>query len=131
MKEDQLNIAVTLAVIGGTYYDLKKYETSFQHFLEALDLFDKAEGRRLQFADVLYSCGDVLKQMKESTSNICYIESIQIYKANGFGEEDPTVQQMLDQISGIALSNMRNIEPSLMCTILDQGKRNGAGRIEI
>lgn len=131
MKDDKIGIATTLAVVGGTHYDLKRNETAFEYFLESLDLFDKFEGRQLRFADVLFSCGDVLKQMNNPTSSKCYIEAIQIYKANGYGEEDSNVQQMLNQMSGIALSNIRNIEPSLKCAILDLAKRDRAGRIEI
>ncbi len=131
IKDDQLSIATTIAVIGGTYYDLKKNETAFEHFLQSLDLFDKHEGRRLQFADVLFSCGDVLKRMKDPSSTKCHIEAIQIYKANGYGEEDSSVKQMMNQISGVALSNIRNIEPSLKCSLLDLAKRDRAGQIEI
>ncbi len=129
IPEDRQNIAATLAVIGGTYSDLKKYETAQNYFMESLDIFDKVEGRRLQFADVLYSCGEMLEHMGDPSGTTCYLEAIQIYKANGYGEEDECMQQLLEQMDN--KPDVKNIEPSLKCSLLDAGKKNTSIRFEI
>lgn len=126
IPDDKQSIATVLAAIGGTYFDLSKNEAAYQYLVQSLELFDKVEGRRLQFADVLFSCGDVLKKMNDKTSSKCYLEALQIYKANGLSENDPYMQQMLSQSD--VVSDGRDIEPSLYCSILD---KSGCTRLEM
>ena len=120
IPDDRQSIATTLAVTGATYFDLKKYEQANQHFIDALSELDRSEGRRTKFADVLYSCGEVQKKMNHPISSTCFLEAVQIYKANGCGESDKCMQHMMKQVK---LSHGRDIQPSLKCTILDETKK--------
>ena len=129
LPDDKRSIAATLAVVGGTYSNLRKYELSYANYLESLELFDKVEGRRIQFADVLYSCGEVLEKMKDGSATKCYLEAIQIYKANGCGQDDECLKQMLQKIPRV--SDINDIGPSLQCTILDNTRNRRSGRVEI
>ncbi len=129
LPDDRLSIAITLAAIGGVYSDLKKNEYALQNYFQSLDLIDKVEGRRFQFADVLFSYGEVMRRMNHPDTQKCFIEAIQIYKANGSGEEDECMQRMLNEIPN--KSDSRNIEPSLACHVLDNANRNRNGRFEV
>lgn len=129
IPDDRLNIAVTLAAVGEIYTGLTKYELAYEPFVESLDILDKVEGRKTQFADVLFCCGEVLEKMHDSVAPTCYREAIQIYKANGYANEDEGVKRMINRAASV--SGCTQLGPSLKCSILDGAKRNIGGRIEI
>lgn len=116
---DKLGEAEAHFSIGSTYYDLKKNDMAYKHLLQSLLLLDQVDGRRLRFAENLFSCGEVLKLMNNPVSEKCFVEVAQIYKANGYNEQDEVLQKLLSHTP-----HVKNIKPSLFCSIIDNEERS-------
>lgn len=120
---DDIRIAITLSAIGATYYTLKKYEPSHNHYVEALQLYDKKAGRKAMFGKTLYLCAESLCGMGQKNKAIrLHKEVLMIYRANGLDDKHPSVKrsiQKLTDLAGLNLLEINTLEPSLVCSLID------------
>jgi len=120
---DEIRIATTLSAIGATYKTLMKYEPSYNHYVEALQLYDKKVGRKIIFAKTLYLVAESLYGMGQKNKAVrAHKEALMIYRANGLDDKHAHVMQSINKLTELAdlsLLEINMIEPNLMCSLLD------------
>ena len=127
VNEDEFSIACNLRQIGDVYCSTKNYESGKKFLLEALLHYDKADGRKLAFAETLCRYGELCDAMGDNhTEAVCaYEEALCISKTNGLEGDHPLVNRL------ILLSNINDYEavkPGSHVTALDG---NSTRRIEV
>jgi len=120
---DDIRIATTLSAIGATYNTLEKYEPSYNHYVEALQLYNKKDGRKVIFGETLYLCAESLRSMGQKNRAIrSHKEVLMIYRANGLDDKHSSVQKSIHTLIDLAdlnLLEISTIEPNLTCSLID------------
>mmetsp|Transcript_6308 Transcript_6308/g.7995 ORF Transcript_6308/g.7995 Transcript_6308/m.7995 type:complete len:678 (-) Transcript_6308:84-2117(-) len=131
ISNDQAGLGATFEALGSTFFATKKYEPAYKNYLEALRVYDKVDGRRFEFAMLLVAIGGVLdKKSSFASASKCYLEALQILKANGYDDEDEAFKQILEKIPHIVGSS--EVEPSVSCSLIDStSTRSKSERFEV
>lgn len=123
IRYDDIRIATTLSAIGATYNTLKKYEPSYNHYVEALQLYDKKDGRKVIFGETLFLCAESLRSMGQKNRAIrLHKEVLMIYRANGLDDRHSSVKKSIHSLIDLAdlsLVEISTIEPNLTCSLID------------
>ena len=85
-----------------------------------INLFDRVDGRKVAFANILSKYGDALiGEGKHDEGQCSQIEALQICKANGLPKNHPNVMKI-----GGPVPNYDAIQPSVACSIIDGDKHS-------
>lgn len=122
MESDIMGMANVLRAIGSTYFAMTKYKEAKNACLEALKLYDKAEGRKLLFSENLVMIAEAIEGLKnKEKAMICYKDAVMIFLANG--QEEGENKRMSAAIAKLKNMGMQvdtvSFSPSLRCSILD------------
>ena len=105
--------------IGQALHQLDNFSESQKAFVEALHMIDRIEGRKLQFADTMRSCGEALENFDENRAFTCYKESVQMFMANGYDEEHPSMKKAVLKLLALGLEDIASLVPGLRCSLVD------------
>jgi len=126
IANDVILIAKTLIAVGDTYKTMQKYEPSFNSYLEALQIYDKKDGRSLIFCETLFKCAESQYEMGElSKACLSFKEVLRMYRVNGINEDNLNVKKSIDklkEVNGLTVGEIRSLDPSPFCSLLDAGR---------
>lgn len=105
--------------IAETLCKMQKFSESMKTFVEALQMIDRIDGRKLEFADALRSCGEALENYDENRAFTCFKESVQIFMANGYDEEHPSMKKAVLKLLAMGLEDITSLIPALRCSLID------------
>jgi tetratricopeptide (TPR) repeat protein len=108
-----------IKAVGETLQKMKKYSESKTSFVEAIQMIDRVEGRKIDFADTMRKCGESLEQFDENRAFTCYKESVQIFMANGYDEEHPLMKTAVLKLLALGLEDITALVPALRCSLID------------
>jgi len=127
-NENELSIACTLREIGNVYSSTQNYESGKKFLREALFHYDRANGRKIAFAETLCMYGEVHDAMGDSTdeARCAYEEALCICNMNGLERSNQFVECLLKLLN---VSDYDSLKPSSKCSVLDGN--SATRRIEI
>lgn len=90
------DIADTLNRIGSVEHERGKCVLALQHFMKALTIYEKTDGRNSSYASTLVNAGLVLEDTGNKESAIeAYIEAVVIYRAEGLDDDHPILAEVI------------------------------------
>jgi tetratricopeptide (TPR) repeat protein len=116
---DELAMLDSIKSIAETLCKMQKFSESMKTFVEALQMIDRIDGRKLEFADALRSCGEALENYDENRAFTCFKESVQIFMANGYDEEHPSMKKAVLKLLAMGLEDITSLIPALRCSLID------------
>ena len=120
MEYDQLGLAGAVKCLGEAKCALSKFAESKETLVEALQIYDRVDGRKTLFAETMYVCGQALEGLNdESRAFTCYKEAVQIFAANGYDEDYPPMKEVVLKLISMGLHDITSLTPSLRCQLID------------
>lgn len=119
MAYDDAGMAFASKSVGATLCMLEQFAESKKILIDALRTFDKFDGRKLNFADTMFQCGEALEHIDESRAFTCYKESCQIYMANGYDEQHPLMKKVITKLMHMGVEDIMSLMPALKCSLID------------
>lgn len=90
------DIADTLNRIGSVEHERGKCVLALQHFMKALTIYEKTEGRNSSYASTLVNAGLVLDDTgNKESANEAYIEAVVIYREEGLDDDHPILAEVI------------------------------------
>lgn len=120
MEYDQLGIAATYASLGVAHSKCKQVDEAKEAFIEALQIYDRLDGRKTSFAETLYACGKAFQVGDdEDRAFLCFKEAAQIFMANGYNDDHLPMKETTMRLLELGLNDLTSLVPSLRCQLLD------------
>jgi len=120
MEYDQLGLAGAAKCLGEAKCALSKFAESKDTLVEALQIYDRVDGRKTLFAETMYICGQAFEGLNdESRAFTCYKEAVQIFAANGYDEDHPPMKEVVLKLLSMGLHDITSLTPSLRCQMID------------
>jgi tetratricopeptide (TPR) repeat protein len=120
MEYDQLGLARAVKCLGEAKCALSKFAESKETIVEALQIYDRVDGRKTLFAETMFVCGQAFEGLNdESRAFTCYKEAVQIFAANGYDENHPPMKEVVLKLKSMGLHDISSLTPSLRCQLID------------
>ena len=125
LAHDNIGLAKSMYACGAVSCARQKYKAGIDYLVKALHLYDKLEGRKLVFAEILNKYGQAMEALNhiENAKN-AYKESVQILMMNGVPTDDNLFIKVLANYKDSSGGKSELLHPSTNCTVLDGKSRD-------
>lgn len=125
LAHDNIGLAKSMYACGAVSCAIGKYQVGKDYLAKALYLYDKHEGRKLMFAEILNKYGQAMETLNQiENAKIAYKESMQILMLNGISQNHELFIRVSANCKEIFKGNHELFKPSAYCTVLDRNSRD-------
>mmetsp|Transcript_14633 Transcript_14633/g.27503 ORF Transcript_14633/g.27503 Transcript_14633/m.27503 type:complete len:877 (-) Transcript_14633:149-2779(-) len=115
-----MDFANTMLLLGKTQYALEMFAEAKNTLMDALEHYDKMEGRKINFAEALFFYGKALEGLCDKSCAVtCFKESYQICMANGYDEDLALMKKVCVQLCSMNFMDTSALEPDFACEVMD------------
>lgn len=120
MAHDTIGLAKSMYACGAASCALEKNQTGKDFLVKALNLYDKHEGRKTIFAEILYAYGQAMEALDQTeVAKNAYKESIQILMLNCIPQDHDLALKVSASYEKISGQQGEIFHPCSNCTLLD------------
>lgn len=122
---DNIGLAKSMYACGTVSCARQKYQTGKDYLVKALHLYDKLEGRKLVFAEILNKYGQAMEALNQiENAKNAYKESAQILMLNGVPADNDLFIRVSANYKDSSGGKSEILYPCTHCTVLDGKSRD-------
>mmetsp|Transcript_5903 Transcript_5903/g.11163 ORF Transcript_5903/g.11163 Transcript_5903/m.11163 type:complete len:648 (+) Transcript_5903:137-2080(+) len=120
MKRDYKGITNSIVWGGKSQCALLNFSKGKESFIDALQHFDRIEGRKANFGETLMFYAQACEGLNdEEHAFTCFKESYQIFLANGCGKDFAPLKEVVLKLHALGLRDVSTLTASLKCQVID------------
>lgn len=125
LANDNIGLAKSMYACGAVSCAMGKYQVGKDYLAKALYLYDKHEGRKLMFAEILNKYGQAMQTLKHiENAKIAYKESMQILMLNRISQNHDLFMRVSANCKDVFEGKHEIFHPCAHCTVLDRNSRD-------